>query len=169
MLSGGPHANGTAEGREGSASTAGKKVLTYSRRRPVAYETIPRNVKQVPPGVDTHNVDSQPEGERDKLLIEISERIKKLNIVLPHSSFTAMDKVSPTTPRRSRRSEVRPPRQSIAPSQLEYETLLRACGQIEEMSFEEWLTAIKWYRIHLNPHGYHRLIHSFSAFPFNTP
>lgn len=150
MLSGGSSANGTAEGKESNTSAAGKRVLTYSRRRPVAYETMPRNVEEeVKPSAGTCNTDSRPESGRDKLLVEIGERIKKLNIVLPHSNLTDMEKVVPTTPRRSRKSEVRPPRQSIAPSQLEYETLLRACGQIEEIPFEEWLTATKWYQIYL--------------------
>lgn len=148
MLGGNTNTDKVTDRSDGNASNTSKRVLTYGRRRPMALGAVPRDAESVQTSDAVSRLAARPDGGRDKLLAEISERIKRLDILLPPPGGSAAKKVQalPATPRRSRKSEVRPPRQSIAPSKSEYETLLKACEQVEEMPFAEWLAATKWYQ-----------------------
>ena len=121
------------------------KVVTYSKRQPIIYSrnNQENNVKGDQNSDKLEDISLKKNNivsrRRDFLLQEVSDRIKQLEYIMPASAML-------DTPRKpSRKSEVRP-RKSIPPSQLEFGLLCKYCEQNEEIPFDEWLSATKWYQ-----------------------
>lgn len=113
----------------------GRKVATYSRRRP--YLTVKEETtspignaskEQLPDPVKT---EAPPLDAAPKAVETLLASIKELDIV-------------PVPPAKSRKSEIRP-RLSVAPSQLELQDLTSRCQPAEEMPFDQWLREVLKY------------------------
>ena len=113
----------------------GRKVATYSRRKP--YLTVKEEAnnpidnaskEQLPEPVKT---EAPPLDAAPKAVETLLASIKELDIV-------------PVPPAKSRKSEIRP-RLSVAPSQLELQDLTSRCQPAEEMPFDQWLREVLKY------------------------